>query len=134
MLKKILIGTGITLVVLIVTLIVHIYLVTRPDPNQPMMALARIDFEQDISPEDAKLIQSWLVKQEGVGNALCNPETEIAVFSFDNNSVKADAIIASFFAATDFKGARYLPNPENLANGCPIKPDSFWYKVMSYFM
>jgi len=116
--KAVGIGTGV-IALLVVVLAVHIYLVTRPKADEHTVALARIDIGNDINEADAAKISGWLSQQEGVSHVLCNPESNIVVFTFQ--PIKADANdIAGRFASTfHYNAKRHLPSREEMGAGCP---------------
>lgn len=119
---KILEFTGALLLVAATVLAVHIYQVTRPPKaNASTVAIARINFDQSLSTADSVKITNWLYQQKGVGYALCNLESKIAVFSF--HPVQANATVLAQNLASDlhYKAKRYLPTPEQMKGGCPVK-------------
>lgn len=119
---------------LFVILCVHLYIVTRPKaPDAGTIAMARIDFKQSITTEDAAGISSWLYKQPGVGHVLCNPKSSIAVFTFYPVKTNADKIINEFKVSTAYKAERYMPTEEELEKGCPAMGNSFTNKLYRFF-
>lgn len=63
--KKILITTASVILLLIVTLAVHIYIVTRPKaPDAFTIAMARIDIKQPINQEDVNIISACKKKSD----------------------------------------------------------------------
>jgi hypothetical protein len=132
--KKIaLISSGITLI-LVGVLAVHIYLVTRPQNSEATrIVMARIDFKQDIDDKDASAITEWLYTQQGVNHVLCNPETNIAIFTFLPSINNADDIVASLSKSTGYVGQRFMPNEKELMGGCPVAMGSWTSKVSGFF-
>lgn len=135
MIKKILVGAASVCTLLVVVLCIHIYIVTRPKPADPKaLAMARIDFKQDITQDDADKITTWLYQQKGVDHVLCNAATNIAVFTFHPALVKADDIVSNFKTATDYKASRFVPSAEDMQKGCPaMATNTFSGKVYSFF-
>ena len=81
---------------LVLTLAVHIYMVARPaKADAHTLALARVDFQQDILETDATRINAWLQKQPGVVRAVCNADYNNVVFSYYPTQADADALTAS---------------------------------------
>lgn len=108
--------------VFITVLAVHIYQVTRPGKiDASTIAMARVDFSENLSKEDSIKITSWLYKQNGVEYVLCNPVHKIAVFSFKPLSVNATDIAQNLAKELNYKAERYLPSEEELKAGCPVK-------------
>lgn len=129
--KQILLATcGITLL-LVVVLMVHIVVVTRPKADASTVAMARIDFKQDISQQDADRITTWLSQQPGVDHVLCNAQTEIAVFTFYPVHASADQIAADLRTQLHYNGVRYMPDHKALMSGCPVGDHSLSYKIYS---
>jgi hypothetical protein len=63
-------------------LVAHIYLVARPGhKKEQQRVMPRIDFKQDIAPDDAEKITDWLYKQKGVDHVLCNDWLIIQLFN-----------------------------------------------------
>jgi len=128
-----------TIAVLSIALVVHIYVVTHKPVDKHMVAMARIDIRQDIDAHDADVISEWLYRQEGVDHVLCNPATNIAVFTFYPARVKADDIVGRFCNSSGYTGVRYMPDAKEMMKGCPVsagKAESWlsaMYKRVSFF-
>jgi|SRR5580692_2068150 hypothetical protein len=132
--KRFLIGTGSVLLLLIMVLAVHIYIVTRPKaPDAHTRIMARIDIKQDINQDDANKITAWLYQQKGVDHVLCNPTSDIVVFTFFPVKTNANQIVKDFKSALPYKAERYIPSETDMKSGCPIASTSFSYKVYSFF-
>jgi len=133
-LKKILITTVSVVLLLIITLAVHIYMVTRPKASDAFtMAMARIDIKQPINQEDATIISSWLYQQKGIDHVLVNPTTRIAVFTFYPIRTSADIIVNNFKSSHHYKAERFIPSEEQLRGGCPVSSTSTSYVISKYF-
>lgn len=116
--------------VLVVVLVVHIYMVTRPSREQmAQRVMARIDFKQDIAQTDADKITAWLYAQAGVDHVLCNAESDIAVFTFSPAKNNADKIINEL--KTNYKAERYMPAASDMRAGCPVAMGSWSDKLYS---
>ncbi len=119
-LKKALLITFSVLAFLFAVLCVHIYVMMKPKPASPTtVALARIDFKQQINGDDAQKISTWLYSQKGVQHVLCNPESRIAVFSFYPAKTNADNIAANLSTSMHYNAVRYMPSAKEMAQGCP---------------
>ncbi len=133
-LKKVAVVTGAISVLLVAILIAHIYAVTRPkSDNQNRRVMARIDFKEDISADDANKIATWLYKQKGVDHVLCNPDSDIAVFTFSSAANNADYIVDQFVSVTGYKAARFMPDKEAMMSGCPVMADTWTGKIYNLF-
>jgi hypothetical protein len=134
-LKRAAAGTVFTFVFLSLVLCIHIYLVTRPKaPSANSVAMARIDIKQPINQSDAAKITGWLYTQPGVDHVLCNPTTDIVVFTFKPAQTNANAIVQNFKTALNYKAERFMPSEEEMKNGCPVMANnSLTGKVYSFF-
>jgi hypothetical protein len=120
-------------VFLVLVLAVHIYIVTRPKtlPSNAV-AMARIDFKQDINQADADKITAWLYQQQGVNHVMVNAKTEIAVFSFFPAKADASKITDNLKATFNYKADRYIPTEAEIQSGCPIASNSAGYVVYNF--
>lgn len=131
-LRKVFAGGAIVTGLLTVVLFVHIYMVThKSGGDATRIAMARIDFDQDISEADAQAITAWLYQQQGIDHVLCNPETDIAVFTFLPATTNANDITNKLCNTTPYKGKRYLPSREEMMTGCPVAAGSLSGKISS---
>ncbi len=132
--EKILVWSVSTVLLLTAILSVHIYIVTRPKiSDAKAIAMARIDFKQDIKQADAEKITSWLYQQNGVDHVLCNEKTNIAVFSFYPAKANASDIVTKLKTNFNYKAERFVPAEGQIAAGCPVLPVSFTSKVQHFF-
>lgn len=121
LLKKVLLGLAGTTMILTAILCVHIYQVTHKkitDPNA--IALARIDFSQKFSKEDATKFYAWFNEQNGVNRVAFNTENQNAVLAY--YPVKADAtkLVESFCKQFNINAKRYMPSKQEMMQGCPV--------------
>lgn len=122
------------LLLLVVVLTVHIYLVTRAKaPTARTVAMARIDLKQAIGQGDAEQIRIWLSQQKGVDHVLCNPESAKVVFTFRPVQTSANRLVSDFKTHFHYRAERYIPTPEEMQAGCPVKSTSLTYKVYQFF-
>jgi len=134
LLKKILLTTGSVFLLLVVVLCIHIYMVTRPKaPDAHTRAMARIDFKQDISKEDANKITTWMYQQKGVDHVVYNPVSKILVFTFAPVNTTADQIVNNMRSSLNYNAVRFVPSEKDLKSGCPVATTSFTYKTYSLF-
>lgn len=114
--------TGAFLLIGVAVLAVHIYQVTRPPKaDASTVAIARINFDEQLSTEDSLKICNWLYQQKGVDYALCNTESRIAVFSFHPFEANATLIAQNLSTNLHYKATRYQPTLEQMQSGCPVK-------------
>jgi hypothetical protein len=130
--KGLAIFTGIMLS-LVAILCIHIYLVTRPKaPDARSLVMARVDIKQAITTDDANKITAWLYQQPGVDHVLCNPKSDIVVFTFFPARTSADNIIQNLKRDLNLANAsRFMPSAEDLKSGCPVASNSISYKFYS---
>jgi hypothetical protein len=132
--KRIALGILSVFALLVVVLAVHIYMVTRPKPMDPhLRVMARIDIRQSIGSSDSAAITSWMYRQQGVDHVLCNPTSDIVVFTFFPAKTSADRIVKDFKSQLPYKGDRYLPSAEEMKGGCPVASTSSTYKIVKFF-
>ncbi len=133
--KRSLVISGFTLLLLLTILCVHVYMATRPHaPDPDAVAMARIDVKQVITQADADKITACLYQQNGIDHVLCNPQTGVAVFTYYPAKTTADLIINAFKSQSDYKITRFIPSAADLAKGCPAMSNhSLTYKVYSFF-
>src|SRR5476651_471277 len=101
--KKILLYSFATLLLLVAVLAVHIYFVYRPAPDKNTRVMARIDIKQQINQDDANKISSWMAHQKGIDHVLVNPKTNIVIFTFFPVKTSGTEIVNNFKATFPFK-------------------------------
>jgi len=134
LLKKVLLSVGAVGLLLSAVLCVHIYLVTRPKtPDATTIVMARVDFKQDINQEDADKITNWLYQQKGIDHVLCNPATDILIFTFFPVKTSANEVVENLKANFKYsKMVRFIPSEKDLQGGCPVASNSFSYKAYNF--
>ena len=131
--KKIVLGTIASVLVLFIVLCVHIYVVMKPKaPDAHTVAMARIDFKQNITPSDATAISRWLYQQNGIAHVLCNPTTKIAVFTYYPVKANAGDIVSRLRKSLPYNAIRFVPSAKEMASGCPVASTSFTYKIYDF--
>ncbi len=119
--KRILLATGGLLVILSTVLAVHIYKVTRPGKaDATTVSMARIDFKQDISSEDAAKITQWFSSKKGIQQFKCSPENRNAVFTFYPTQLDATKTVEIFTQELHYNAVRFMPNKAEMMKGCPV--------------
>lgn len=119
--KKILLSLAGVITVLAIVLCVHIYQVTHKkitDPNA--IALARIDFTQSFSKEDATKFYAWFIKQNGVNRVAFNTENQNAVLAYYPLKVDATKLTETFCRQFNVNAKRYVPSKQEMMQGCPV--------------
>ncbi len=130
--KNIIRGSLFTFLILVGVLAVHIYWVTRSRVDERTRVMARIDVNQPLSQTDATKIAAWLYHQRGVDHVLCNPKTEIVVFTFSPMVANGSEIAARFAVDLNYPAAkRFIPTASQLQGSCPMA-STFSYKTYSY--
>lgn len=122
-LKKILIVTGATALVLVVALAVHLAMVIKPLPNSSLQ-LSRIDFEQPLNSEQAHEVVAEIKQIDGVKFTHVNEKDGILVFSHDLNVANGAEIYAQFAAVCALPSQRFVTTAQNSMEGCPINPNN----------
>ena len=128
--KKILLYTFSTFLILLVVLCVHIYFAYRPKaPDNNSRVMARIDIQQNINQDEANKIEAWMYHQKGIDHVLVNPETKIVVFTFFPVKTTGNQIADNFKEAFKLKANRFIPTANDLKQSCPMAASSYTYKV-----
>ena len=127
--RKFLLYTFSTLLIMVLALAVHIYLVYRPKITPNTRVMARIDIKQSLTRDDANKISAFMAHEKGVDHYLVNPESHIVVFSFAAVEDTADNIVNDFKANLNYKAERFMPSAENLKHSCPVAASSYGYKI-----
>ena len=129
--KKVLLYSLSTVLVLAIVLFVHIYMVYRPKaPDAYTKVMARIDIKQPITQTDTNHIAAWMYQQKGIDHVLVNPESDIVVFTFFPIKVNGNQIVDNFKSAFHFKADRFMPTQQQLSSGCPAGgTSSYAYKI-----
>jgi hypothetical protein len=135
LLKKILLSTLGVFFLFVAVLATHIYIVTRPKaPTANTRMMARIDIKQPITQNEANNITTWLYQQKGIDHVLCNPKSDIVVFTFFPMKTTGDQIVKDFKSSFNYsKAQRYIPTEAELKGGCPVASTSFAYKTYNFF-
>lgn len=130
--KKLTWSASSILLLSVIVLGAHIYMVTRPgkaDVNTRIMA--RIDFAQNISDDDAAKIYAWLSQQHGVDRVTCSAVNDNVLFTFSPLINNADRLLMELQTKLHYKAKRYLPSPEEMRKGCPVSQSSNSFKIYS---
>ena len=113
-----------------ITLVVHIYLVTRPasDSYFQGMLMGRIDFEQKTDSTDVYEIRKFVGSMEGIQKTYFNAKDQVLVFSYDPGKQDPDKVYEALMASGNYPAKRYIAAQSG--GGCPvIDKDSFTYKA-----
>lgn len=127
--KKILKVCAAVTSILVITLAIHIYMVTRPKANEKTIVLARVDITSDINEAEASKITDWLYRQKGVDHVFCNPESNIAVFTYYPLTADANQIADRLSKTFGYTAKRYLPSEQEMAAGCPAFAKSWSSRI-----
>ncbi len=129
---KIAAWTGSILLLLLVVLVVHIYMVTRPrqyDNNN--LQLSRIDFKQPVSADEAAKIRHFVAAMPGVDNAMFNQHDQTLVYGFNTGLQNSANVYKQLMAFGHYSAKAFVPDATQLASGCPMGKgnDGFVYKL-----
>ena len=133
LIKRILIGTTATLLLLVAVLAIHIYVVTKPRVDANTVAMARIDIKQSINDVEAGGIEKWLGEQTGVQHVVLNRQNNILLFTFYPVKASADQLAENLKTTFNINADRFMPSAEQMASGCPAMAHTFSGKVYSFF-
>jgi hypothetical protein len=133
LIRKIIYWSGGIFLLLFAVLLVHIYMVTRPKaPDASTRIMARIDIRQDINANQADSIKAWLYQQKGIDHVLCNPQSDIVVFTYAPVQTNAELILYKLQTAFSLPAQRVTATAEEISKGCPVSANSTTYRVMNY--
>lgn len=135
MFKKIIIGCLVLFSALVVTLAVHIYLVTQPKANDgPNLAMSRIDFDSQLDSLQAAKIKTYTSLIEGVRDVRLNSSASHMVCLYDRNKKAPQDIVESISKDFYVQANLFQPSEEMLAQSCPaINKSSLTYKLGAFF-
>lgn len=133
-LKKGLIWTGITSLLLFVVLVVHLILVLKPkvyDNNN--MQLVKVDFPENIDTTERNLMLSKVKSMQGVKTANYFADQNTLVAMYDNTVQNNEKVMEAIKSVVSAPAVLFKPTAEMLASGCPIKnKDSYSYKFSMF--
>jgi len=127
--RKFLLYTFSTVMLLVLALAVHIYMVYRPKITPTTRVMARIDIKQAITQDDANKISAFMAHEKGVEHYLVNPQTSIVIFTFAPVKNSGNQIVDDFKTSFGYKAERVIPSADNLEHSCPVAASSFTYKI-----
>jgi hypothetical protein len=130
--KRIALTVSAVFVFLVVVLMVHIYVVTRPHIDASTRIMARIDIHQPIAGADVERITAWLYQQKGVDHVLVNPSSAIAIFSYAPVQNDANRIAQAFKVSLPYSKAERIMPPQGTTRGCPVAGTSLTYRVYTF--
>ncbi|MCH7414467.1 heavy-metal-associated domain-containing protein [Belliella sp. R4-6] len=135
MFKRIIIGCLVIFAALVVTLAVHIYLVTQPKNNgMPNMTMSRIDFVTQLDSLEAINVKNHTSQLDGVKDVRVNVKAGHMVCLYDRNKQAPQDIIESISKDFYLEASLYQPSDEMLAQSCPaINKSSLTYKLGAFF-
>ncbi|AFL84776.1 hypothetical protein Belba_2210 [Belliella baltica DSM 15883] len=135
MFKRIIIGCLVLFSALVVTLAVHIYLVTQPKGNEgPNLAMSRIDFDSQLDSLEAVKIKTYTSLMDGVRDVRVNLASGHLVCLYDRNKQAPQDIVESISKDFLVQASLFQPSDEMLAQSCPaINKSSLTYKLGAFF-
>ena len=132
---KILVWSLATVVLLSVTLVIHIYIVTRPDTNkQSPLQLSRIDFKQKIDSVESMKIKTFVCGLEGVKGSYFNLKDGILVYSYSLDKQTSVNVFNKLIEHGHYQAERFVVNASTTQNACPMISDkkTFMSSVSTY--
>ena len=135
MIKKFLLGGLITLLLLVGTLAVHIYLVTKPKTGGiPMMVMSRIDFPYALDSLEGITILHHLSQMDGISDARVNISAGFMVCLYDRNLQSPHDLVEEVNTSFSTKAVLYQPSEEMLSQSCPaMDKSSLTYRLGAFF-
>jgi hypothetical protein len=132
---KFLLGIAAIAILMISTLAIHIYMVTKPNAEyHTNWQLSRIDFEAPIDSVQAHVAISSIKRIEGVQRAILNAEAGTLVFAFDPQQYSSEKIYTHFQKMGFANTSLFIPTEDQLATSCPIMDKtSISYRIGVFF-
>lgn len=132
-LLRIALGTLVTVLLLFVVLVVHIYMVTPKSTKNDnrQRQLSRIDFKQDIDAAEAEKIKAFVGSMNGVEGSHFNVEADVLVYTYASGTQNSTDVFNAVVKMGNYKAQRYVVSQEQSKNGCPVSTDkkSFSYRL-----
>ena len=133
LMKLVLWSLSITFVLLIV-LIIHLVMVTKPvkfDNNN--LQLTRIDFKDPIDSAEAFKIRHYVASLPGVKNSVINVEQKTLVIGFLNDQQTSDNLYKQLIEFGNYNAEKFTPNQSQQNSGCPVGMgnNSIIYRISS---
>jgi hypothetical protein len=105
-------------------------MVMRPKTDANTRVMARIDVHQPLTGHASDRITAWLYSQKGVDHVMCNPGTEIVVFTYSPLQANANKIADDFKLQLNYpNSARFIPSEKDMQSSCPAASSSAMYKI-----
>ncbi|AWW31924.1 heavy-metal-associated domain-containing protein [Echinicola strongylocentroti] len=134
MIKKIIIGAGVVVLLLVATLAVHIYMVTSSRPDGPNWAMSQIDFNEDLDSLKSEKIKTDLLAIEGMREARINTKSDFIILLYDRKQHNPHDLVKQVNTGYEIQASLFQPSEDQLAASCPaINKNSLTYKLGSYF-
>ena len=133
-LKKILFWFGSIVLMLAIVLVIHIYLVTRPNKgNEVMRQLSRIDFKEKVDSTQAAEIKRFVAHLDGIESTYFNVPEGKLVYTYLVGKQTSLNVFNKLEEFGHYKAERYLVDAAALKKGCPmIDNSSFSGKLTAY--
>lgn len=122
------------LVVLLLTLVIHIAMVSKPkNLDNNTLQLSRIDFKQELDSAEAQKIRHYACSLPGVKNAVINLNQKTLVVGYLNTVQTADKLFKQIIEYGNYQAVKFVPVESAQNSGCPAGYDtnSFSNKISS---
>lgn len=120
MLKKTILWSLATAVVLFAVLVVHIAMVSdKRTQHLANMQLARIDFAQPIAEDEASIISRSMADLPGIQHARVNIERTNIVYSYDRGMQQQETVFRIVDLMSSAPCSRVIISADQAAKGCP---------------
>ncbi|UCS91543.1 heavy-metal-associated domain-containing protein [Echinicola marina] len=134
MIKRILIGAAALMAILVITLAVHIYLVTNDRPKGPNWTMSQIDFNEDLDSMRMEEIKTDLLEIDGMRDVRVNRTSDYLIVLYDRKKHSPHDLVDGVNKNYQLQSTLFQPSEEQLAASCPaIDKKSLTYMVGSYF-
>jgi len=123
-LKIALYSFGVTLLLCIV-LVAHILAVTKTSSDSHVnWQLSRIDFENPLNEDQAKVVLKAIKSIDGIKNTYVNNKQGTLVYSYQAGELTNQEVYNQFISKVDLPAKPYVAPPIDEASGCPVMDES----------
>lgn len=135
MIKRILIGLVAFFLLMVATLAVHIYLVTRPSEGAiTSISMGRIDISESLEPEQVEGILTKVKLLDGVKDVRVNQAAGHVICLYDRKYWSGDELTNWIADEFTVSASFFRPTEEMLSQSCPaIDKNTLTYKLGAFF-
>ena len=134
--KRTLLLTGSVFLLLVATLFVHIYMVTRPNDKDDFRTrqLARIQFTEALDAETLGSVKANMYAMNGVRTVKYFEAQKAIVYELDPKVQSTDKVFSEVIEKNDLPAKKFVIDKSRSADGCPVlDKSSLSYRLGTFF-